>query len=79
MSKDLVARAGDAVNHPTHYTNGNIECIDAMLSAFGKEEVKIFCKLNCFKYIWRAENKNGSEDMQKASWYLNKFNELSEE
>ena len=67
----------DNVNHPQHYTKGSIECIDAMISAFGKEEVKIFCKLNAFKYIWRAENKNGEEDIEKAQWYINKFVELN--
>ena len=25
----------DAVNHPSHYTQGGIECIDAMKSALG--------------------------------------------
>lgn len=63
----------DNVNHPSHYNNGSIECIDAMLSAFGEEETLHFCKLNAFKYIWRAENKNGLEDLKKASWYLNKY------
>lgn len=66
----------DTVNRPIHYASGNIECIDAMLSAFGKEEVQIFCKLNAFKYLWRSERKNGSEDIRKAQWYISKYNEL---
>ena len=68
----------DSVNHPAHYNRGNIECIDAMISAFGKEEVIIFCKINAFKYIWRAGQKtsNGIEDIEKATWYLNKGKEL---
>ena len=70
MEKQIVK---DNVNHPSHYNNGSIECIDAMLSAFGKEETLYFCKLNAFKYIWRAENKNGMEDIKKAIWYLNKY------
>lgn len=69
--------SNDNVNHPTHYTKGNIECIEAMQSAFGKEEVMTFCKLNAFKYLWRAENKNGEEDIEKAHWYLSKYIELS--
>lgn len=70
----------DAVNHPAHYNRGNIECIDAMISAFGKEEVIIFCKLNAFKYIWRAGQKSsdGTEDIEKAIWYLNKGKELAD-
>lgn len=65
------------VLHPSHYTQGNIQCIDAMESAFGKEAVATWCKLNSFKYIWRSEHKNGMEDIDKAIWYLNKFKELS--
>ena len=65
------------VEHPAHYNRGDIECIDAMIAAFGKAEVATFCKINAFKYLWRAENKgNYKEDMEKAAWYTNKVNEL---
>lgn len=60
----------DPVNHPDHYNQGGIECIDAMRSAFGEEQVRVFCKLNAFKYIWRADQKNGEQDLRKAIWYL---------
>lgn len=67
----------DQVNHPQHYNSGGIECIDAMEAAFGKEEVTSFCKLNAFKYIWRSNHKGKCvEDMQKAEWYIRKYNEL---
>lgn len=64
------------VEHPNHYNQGNIECIDAMQSAFGTQVVKIFCVCNAFKYIWRHPNKNGAEDIEKAAWYLNKYLQL---
>lgn len=64
------------VTHPSHYTQGTIQCIDAMESAFGSEAVATWAKLNAFKYIWRAEHKNGMEDIDKAIWYLNKYKEL---
>lgn len=66
----------NSVNHPSHYNQGGIECIDAMVAAYGKEAVKHFCMCNAFKYIWRADHKNGKEDIDKAIWYLNKFKEL---
>ena len=66
----------EKVNHPAHYNQGNIECIDAMLSAFGKEAVMNFCLCNAFKYLWRTKNKNGMEDIKKAIWYLEKMEEL---
>lgn len=66
-----------AVNHPSHYNQGGIECWDAMEAAFGKEAVMTFCKLNAFKYVWRADSKNGLEDVNKAINYLNKYKELN--
>lgn len=68
---------GDKVNHPSHYNQGKYECIDVMAETFGKEAVLNFCKLNAFKYLWRAEDKNGHEDINKALWYLNKYIELT--
>lgn len=68
----------DKVNHPSHYTQGDIECIDAMVSAFGDEEVINYCKINAFKYLWRSDKKNHLEDIKKAAWYLNKYIELAE-
>lgn len=67
----------EMVNHPAHYNDGQIECIDAMIDAFGNKEVMSFCKINAFKYIWRAEHKGGTEDIKKAAWYLNKYIELA--
>ena len=64
------------VNHPSHYNQGGIECIDAMVAAYGKEAVENFCLCNAFKYVWRNRDKNGFEDIDKAIWYLNKIKEL---
>lgn len=61
----------DNVNHPSHYEVGKYQCIDVMEEVFGKEAVDNFCLLNSFKYIWRAQRKNGLEDLEKAQWYLN--------
>lgn len=72
--------AKENVNHPSHYNQGAVECIDAMLSAFGKTEVVAFCKINSFKYIWRANDKcKTTEDLKKARWYLDKAIDLLEE
>ena len=66
--------AGDSINHPSHYTQGAIECIDAIKEAtkglFGIEAV---CTANIIKYVWRWKFKNGLEDLDKASWYLDKL------
>ena len=65
----------EAVNHPSHY-QGKYECIDMMIVMFGVEAVKHFCMCNSFKYRFRAEQKNGAEDIRKAEWYENMMMEL---
>ena len=63
----------DFVNHPPHYTQGDIECIDAMRAALGSEGFKAYCRGACIKYLWRTEHKNGVEDLRKCAWYLDKL------
>ena len=67
----------DNVHHPKHYTECSLECIDAMILAFGATKTVLFCQLNAFKYLWRYKSKNGAEDICKAEWYANKAVELS--
>jgi len=69
----------DNVEHPSHYCKGKYESIEVMTEVFGTEAVKSFALLNAFKYIWRADKKNGIEDIRKAAWYLRKYLELTEE
>lgn len=62
----------DNVNSPRHYTQGGIECIDAITAAVsGKSGIEAVCVANVIKYLWRYELKNGVEDVKKAQWYLN--------
>lgn len=63
----------DKVNHPAHYTSGEIECIDAIESALGKEGFDAYCTGNAIKYLWRWKHKRGVEDLKKAEWYLKKL------
>lgn len=65
------------VNHPEHYNSEYYECIDVMLDVYGRDAIMKFCIVNAFKYIWRAEKKNGIEDVRKAIWYLNKYIEIT--
>lgn len=67
----------DMVNHPAHYNiPGRKECIEEMIDLFGIEKVAIFCELNRYKYLYRAELKGGDEDVAKAKWYDKKMREL---
>lgn len=66
----------DNIN-PSHYKDScSIECIEAMLVAFGAEATFDFCVCNAFKYLWRYKNKNGKEDIEKANWYVNKAEKI---
>ena len=67
-----LGKAVDLVNHPPHYTSSNarcpecdrpIECIDVVAHTS-------FRIGNIIKYLWRANHKNGMEDLKKAKWYL---------
>lgn len=60
----------DAVNHPSHYTQGGIECIKAIEASMTPKQFQGYCKGNVMKYIWRSENKNGIEDLKKAQVYI---------
>ena len=67
----------DMVNHPSHYKNNGIECIDIMETLYGSEWVYHFCVLNAFKYQFRFKNKGkAQEDLKKAAWYNIKAAEL---
>ena len=62
---------GNMVDRPPHYNQGDIECLDAMVAAFGLEAVQIHAKCCAFKYLWRAGHKDSdpSQDLAKAVFY----------
>lgn len=62
--------ANDNVSHPSHYTQGGIECIDAIKASMNGIEYQGYLKGNCMKYIWRWRIKGGVEDLRKARVYL---------
>lgn len=71
---ECIGQDVDVVNHPSHYTKGNIECIDAIDSAtVGKTGIEAVAVANVIKYLWRYEEKGGLESVRKAQWYLNKL------
>lgn len=62
---DIKDMQPDLVNHPPHYTNhpSGVECIQIT-------EHMGFLMGNAMKYLWRADLKNGIEDLEKAAWYI---------
>jgi len=71
VSEPVATAKEDMVNSPAHYTESEIECIDAMVAAFGIERVQDYAAIAAFKYIWRQNKKwNPIEDREKALWYM---------
>jgi len=69
---------GDEVNHPSHYTDGTIECIEAIEAELTPEEYRGYLKGNIAKYIWRERNKGGITSLKKAQWYLDRLVQFDE-
>lgn len=65
--------SNDQVQHPSHYNDGGVECIDAIEASMTPEEFIGFLKGNVIKYLWRYRLKNGLQDLKKADWYLTKL------
>lgn len=66
---DLCDR-NDKVNHPSHYTFGEIEVIDYIRDKMTPDEFQGYCMGNILKYISRHKHKAGVEDLKKAQVYL---------
>ena len=66
----------DIINRPSHYTQGSVECTEAIRSAVGDAGYEAFLRGNIIKYIWRYPHKNGLEDLRKAQTYINMLIDL---
>ena len=69
-------KRNDPVNQPGHYTQGNIECIDAIDAAIGNHDdpCGAFLTGQVIKYMWRWPFKaKPLEDLKKARWYLDRL------
>lgn len=65
----------EKVNHPAHYNQGKVECIDALEAATeGLAGLDAFCTASAVKYLWRWKVKGTPvEDLKKARWYIDKL------
>ena len=64
----------NAVDNPSHYNNGSIECIDYLKDNLSWEGYTGYLEGNCKKYLhrWRYKKKP-LEDLLKARWYLERL------
>lgn len=66
----------DIINHPSHYTAGGVECIDAIEAALCKytDPVDAWLAGQVVKYLWRAPLKGAYRvDVGKAKFYLDRL------
>jgi hypothetical protein len=69
----MMTSPSDPVN-PSHYKQGEIECIDALAAATADlKGIDAVCTANAIKYLWRWKQKGGMEDLRKARWYIDKL------
>ena len=79
ITTKLKSNENDSVNHPAHYTQGGVECIEAIEASMSKEEFTGYLKGCVEKYVWRYKYKNNPvEDLEKAIWYLTRLKEIIE-
>lgn len=75
---DVISKP-DMVNQPPHYTQGGVECIDAIKAAVtGKPPYEAWLTGQIIKYVWRYNFKNGKEDLEKAEFYLKRLIDIQE-
>jgi hypothetical protein len=60
--------------NPSHYRQGEVECIDALEAAtINLKGIDAVCTANAIKYLWRWKEKGGIEDLEKSIWYIQKM------
>ena len=76
MCTSVKIEKNDQVNHPSHYTSGGIECIDAIQASMTQDEFRGMLKGNAMKYLWRYRLKGKPvQDLEKAAWYLQRLSQ----
>lgn len=76
---DKITLTNEKVNHPNHYNQGGIECLDVIKAYYGDDGYEGFCAGNVLKYVMRYKHKeNALEDLKKARFYLDEVIKLNE-
>ena len=66
----------ESVTQMPYYTQGGIECIEAIKAALTPEEFRGWLRGTVIKYQWRLGGKGSAvEDCLKATYYLNRLTE----
>jgi len=70
LGKTYSKLINNMVDHPPHYNNGKVECIEAIEAMLTPDEFVGYLRGNSLKYRWRFRyKKKPIEDLRKARWY----------
>ena len=70
FSEEATSKTYDVVDRPEHYTNGSMECIEAIEGMLTHEEYIGYLRGTAFAYMWRFRDKGKPiEDIRKAGWH----------
>ena len=70
----------DEINKPNHYTQGTVECLDALDSMLEESSRIDFYRSQIVKYMWRLRDKGDPlKDAKKAQFYLGRLIEKLEQ
>jgi len=59
---------------PKHYTQGSVECLDAIDSMLEESSRIDFYRTQIIKYMWRLRDKGSPlKDAKKAQFYLDRL------
>jgi len=68
-----MVKENNEVSAPFHYTEGGLEVIDILEAKLPAAEFEGFLIGNILKYVFRHKLKNGTTDLKKAKWYLDRL------
>jgi hypothetical protein len=68
----------DPAINPAYYVKDGLECYDVQRASVGLTKFQGYLECCAQKYLWRWEDKNGKQDLEKAVEYLVKLIETLE-
>ena len=63
----------DSAVTPGYYIKDGLECYDVQKASMGLNKFQGYLEGCIYKYLWRWEEKNGKQDLEKAKEYLVKL------
>lgn len=74
---DTIVPSTDAIR-PAHYRQGSHDLFEGWYHEFPFDEFRAIMKSHIYKYLHRYQDKNGTEDLDKASYCIDRLKEYEE-